>query len=131
MVKLRHQIGSEFKALLFTHNLIAGDDDTPLSQTWILKKPSEIESGNYPRYFKYSINQYAQQWEQLNARLKEITRVLKQQSEENMDLQQIYIKKILNKKQTFLRKSLHDLVVLDCVSIIHRNNVLKFGASSL
>src|SRR3990167_10967042 len=90
MVKLRHQIGSEFKALLFTHNLIAGDDDTQLSQTWILKKLSVIESGNYPRYFKYSINQYAQQWEQLNARLKEITKVLKQQSEENMDLQQIY-----------------------------------------
>ena len=26
---------------------------------------------------------------------------------------------------------LHDLVVLDCVSIIHRNHVLKFGARSL
>ena len=90
MVKLRHQIGSELKALLFTHNLIDGDDDTALCQTWITKKLSEIESGNYPKYFKYSINQYVQQWEQLGIRVKEITLMLQQQSEDDKNLQQIY-----------------------------------------
>ena len=90
MVRLRHQIGSEFKSLLFTQNLIEGDDDTALSQTWITKKLSEVESKNYPKYFKYSLNQYAQQWTQISMRIKEITIVLKQQSAEDNGLQQIY-----------------------------------------
>ncbi len=53
-------MGSELKALLFINNLITGNDDAPPSQIWIAKKISAIESGNYPKYFKYSINQYAQ-----------------------------------------------------------------------
>lgn len=90
MVKLRHQIGAEFKALLFTQNLIDADDDTPLSSKWIEKKLSEIKAGTYPKYFKYALAQYAQQWEQLNERMKAITIMLKQQSEEDKSLQQIY-----------------------------------------
>lgn len=90
MVKLRHQIGSELKALLFTQNLIDADDDTALCQKWILEKLSEIESGEHPTYFKYTIRQYAQQWEQLNMRIKEINGMLKKQALEDNSLQQIY-----------------------------------------
>jgi transposase len=90
MVTLKHQIGAELKALLFTQNWIDKDDDTVLSQKWLSKKLSDIESSHHSHYFKYSVNQYAQQWQQLNTRIKEINTMLKQQSQEDIGLQQIY-----------------------------------------
>ena len=90
MVKLKHQVGAEFKSLLFTQGLISMDDDTILGQEWILKKLIEVEEKNYSEYFLYSLNQYAQQWSQLNTRLKEINKMIKRQAQEEKDLQQIY-----------------------------------------
>jgi len=90
IVKLKHQVGAEFKALLFTQGLISMDDDTVLRQEWILKKLIEVEYKNYSEYFLYSLNQYAQQWSQLNIRLKEINKIIKRQANEEKDLQQIY-----------------------------------------
>jgi transposase len=90
MVKLRHQIGGQLKSLLFTHGLIDLDDDTKVCQIWITKKLLDVENGGYSKDFLYTINQYAQQWTQLNARIKEIYKMIKQQSTEDNGLQQLY-----------------------------------------
>lgn len=90
MVKLRHQIGGQLKSLLFTHGLIDLDDDTKVCQIWITKKLLDVENGGYSKDFLYTINQYAQQWTQLNARIKEIDKMIKQQSTEDNGLQQLY-----------------------------------------
>ena len=66
------------------------DDDTVLGQEWILKKLIEVEARNYSEYFLYTLNQYAQQWTQLNICLKEINKMIKHQANEEKDLQQIY-----------------------------------------
>ncbi|KGP62225.1 hypothetical protein EP47_01020, partial [Legionella norrlandica] len=70
MVRLKRQIGAELKSLLFTQNLIDSDDDTVLNQEWLFKKLAEVESGNHSPYFKYTISEYAQQWQQLNIRIR-------------------------------------------------------------
>lgn len=90
IVKLKHRVGAELKALLFTQGLISMDDDTVLGQEWILKKLIEVEAKNYSEYFLYTLNQYAQQWTQLNIRLKEVNKMIKRQANEEKDLQQIY-----------------------------------------
>lgn len=90
IVKLKHQVGLEFKALLFTQGLIDMNDDTILCQTWISKKLTEISEKNYSEYFMYTLNQYAEQWNQLNIRLKEINKMIKFQANEDKDLQKIY-----------------------------------------
>jgi transposase len=90
IVKLKHQVGAEFKSLLFTQGLISMDDDTVLGQEWISNKLIEVDGKNYSEYFLYSLNQYAQQWSQLNNRLKEINKMIKRQANEEKGLQQIY-----------------------------------------
>jgi transposase len=90
IVKLKHQVGYQLKALLFTQGLIDMDDDTILCQTWISKKIIEVEAGNYSKNFLYTLNQYVQQWLQLNIRVKEIDKMLKLQANEERGLQDIY-----------------------------------------
>ena len=90
IVKLKHQIGLEFKALLFTQGLISMDDDTVLGQEWVSKKLIEVKEKKYSKYFIYTLNQYAQQWLQLNTRLKEINKMIKHQASEDKGLQEIY-----------------------------------------
>jgi transposase len=90
IVRLKHQVGSEFKALLFTQGLIDMNDDTALCQTWISKKLLEVKSKKYSEYFLYTLNQYAQQWLELNTRLKEIKRMIQRQAKEDEVLQRIY-----------------------------------------
>ncbi|HEY4830963.1 MAG TPA: IS110 family transposase [Waddliaceae bacterium] len=90
IVKLKHQVGYQLKALLFTQGLIDMDDDTILCQSWIAKKLIEVEAGNYSKHFLYTLNQYIEQWFQLNARVKEIDKMIKRQSNEERGLQDIY-----------------------------------------
>ena len=90
IVKLKHQVGYQLKALLFTQGLIDMDDDTILCQTWISKKLISVEAGNYSKDFLYTLNQYVQQWLQLNIRVKEIDKMVQHQANEERGLQDIY-----------------------------------------
>jgi transposase len=90
IAKLRHQVGQQFKALLFTQGLIDGEDDTKLCQKWLLKKIDDVEQGGYSKDFCYSVNQYAQQWLQLTKRMKEIESRLKIQASKDKVLQTVY-----------------------------------------
>ncbi len=90
MSKLKHQVGQQLKSLLFTQNLIDGDDDTRLCKKWVTKKLFEIKDANYSEDFLYSVNQYAQQWTQLNEHITEIELKLGIQANEEKGLQSIY-----------------------------------------
>ena len=90
MVKLRHQVGQQFKALLFTQGLIEAEDDTMICQKWLSKKLTEVEQKGYSKDFCFSINQYAEQWIQITERIKEIGSKLEIQAEEEKGLQIIY-----------------------------------------
>jgi len=90
IVKLRHQVGQQFKALLFTQGLIDHDDDTRVSQKWLLKKVAEVKQKGYSEDFCYSVNEYAEQWIQLNNKLKEIELRLAAQAQSEKELQTIY-----------------------------------------
>jgi transposase len=88
--RLRQQVGGQFKSLLFTQELIKGNDDTRVSQKWIREKLSDIEKGNYPKDFFYSARRYAKEWEDLSEKLKEICGELKTQAEGEKSIQTIY-----------------------------------------
>ena len=90
ILKLRHQVGQQFKALLFTQGLIEVGDDTVLCQKWLSKKLGEVTRGSYSEDFCYSVNQYAEQWRQVTERMKEIESRLEVQAEEEKGLQIIY-----------------------------------------
>lgn len=90
IVCLRHQVGNQLKSLLFTQGLIDMEDDTVLSESWLSHKLCEVETSNHSKDFCYSVNQYAQQWIQLNRYMKEVERRLEVQANEDNILQQIY-----------------------------------------
>jgi transposase len=87
---LRQQVGAQFKSLLFTQGLIAGKDDTRISQKWITQKLSKIEEGNYPKDFLYSAKFYAKEWSDLTEKLKEIREQFILQAEGEKSIQTIY-----------------------------------------
>jgi transposase len=88
--QLRQRVGGQLKSLLFTQGLIKGNDDTKICQKWITEKLSEIEKGNYPKYFFYSVKRYAKEWEDLTEKIKEILGELKIQAEGERSIQTIY-----------------------------------------
>lgn len=90
LCRLRHQVGQQFKALLFTQGLIDMDDDTVLCKTWLLQKLLEVKKANFSADFCYSLNQYAEQWIQLTEHMQEVEKRLEIQSQEEQTLQQIY-----------------------------------------
>jgi transposase len=87
---LRHQIGQQFKGLLFTQGLIEMEDDTVLCKKWLLQKLCEVENAGYSKDFCYSLHQYAKQWIQLNDHMKEIESRLAVQAKEEKGLQLLY-----------------------------------------
>jgi transposase len=89
-VRLRHQVGQQLKALLFTQGMIDGSDDTTLCEKWISKKLYEVEKASYSKDFCYSVTQHAQDWLYFNKRLKEVEKRLEIQSEEEKGLQLLY-----------------------------------------
>lgn len=90
IVKLRHQVGQQFKALLFTQGLIDYQDDNKVSQKWLLNKVAEVNQKGFSDDFCYSVNEYAEQWIQLNHKLKEIGLRLTVQAQSEKGLQAIY-----------------------------------------
>lgn len=90
MMKLRIQVGNQLKALLYTQGLISVDDDTVIREKWIERKIAEIESGNHPEDFLFTVRQYQSQWVQLNDRLKTIKKRMVEQAKKDQALQAIY-----------------------------------------
>jgi transposase len=90
ILRLRHQVGQQFKALLFTQGLIDSGDDTCICKKWILKKLDEIKHANYSEDFCFSVNQYAEQWVELTERIKKIEARLAIQIKNEKGLQLIY-----------------------------------------
>ena len=90
LLKLRHQVGQQFKSLLFTQGLVECEDDTRVCQKWISQKLLAVAQGSYTKDFCYSLDQYAQQWTALTDRMKEVESRLKTQAKGEMGLQLIY-----------------------------------------
>lgn len=88
--RLRQQVGVKLKSLLFTQGLIHKDDDSRVSKNWISQKLSEIREGNHPWELCYAVEQYAEQWNNLTAKMKEIESKLKMQSKEDKDIHTLY-----------------------------------------
>ncbi len=90
MIKLRNQVGNQFKSLLFTQGLIAVEDDTVISEKWIKGKIIEIKEKKFSGDFIFTVEQYQDQWLQLHNRVKEITKRMKLQAKQEQGLQDIY-----------------------------------------
>lgn len=90
MMKLRNQIGNQFKSLLYTQGLIDMDDDTVISVKWIEQKIIEIKDRGFSEDFIFTVKQYQDQWIQLNDRTKEITKMMKLQATQDQGLHAIY-----------------------------------------
>jgi transposase len=90
MMKLRNQVGNQCKSLLYTRGLIDTDDDTVISKKWIANKVIEIKNKGFSEDFLFTVEQYQDQWIQLNERLKEITKRMKEQAKQEPGLQVIY-----------------------------------------
>lgn len=88
--KLRHQVGQQFKSLLFTQGLIKCEDDTRVCKNWITQKLLEVKQGGYTEDFYYSLDQYAQQWIALSDRMKAVELRVKIQAKEETGLHCIY-----------------------------------------
>jgi transposase len=90
IIKARHRVGQEFKALLFTQGLIDVEDDTVVCSTWLLQKLNEVATAGYSDDFYYSLDQYAQQWLQHNDRMQTVEARLIIQAKEDNGLQLLY-----------------------------------------
>ena len=90
IVKARHRVGQEFKALLFTQGLIEPEDDTVVCPIWLSQKLNEVLTVGYSADFHYSLDQYSQQWVQLNDRIKAVEAKLVTQANNDNGLQLLY-----------------------------------------
>lgn len=90
MMKLRNQIGNQLKSLLFTQGLIDTHDDRVMSEKWIKKKQIEIRNAGFSDDFLFTIEQYKDQWIQLNERIKKVVQRMKMQAKKEPELQRIY-----------------------------------------
>ena len=86
----RTRVGQQLKSLLFTQGLIAISDETRICKKWIDQKLTEIEQGNYSRDFFYTVKQYAEEWQNLTQKMKEIEKQLQIQAEGDSALHTIY-----------------------------------------
>lgn len=86
----RARVGIQLKSLLFTQGLIDGNDSTTICKTWIKNKLLEIEKGNHPEDFYYTAKQYAEEWEALTLKMKDIEKRLKNQADSEKELHRIY-----------------------------------------
>ena len=90
MMRARNRVGNQLKALLYTQGLIGCEDDTVISKKWIETKLEEVKRGNFIEDFIFTVEQYQDEWIQLNNRIKEITKRMKAQAEKESGLQGIY-----------------------------------------
>jgi transposase len=89
-MKLRIQIGNQLKSLLYTQGLVALDDDTVVREKWIVKKITQIKAAGFSEDFIFTVEQYQNQWVQLNNQLKEIKKRMDIQAKSDRSLQDIY-----------------------------------------
>lgn len=90
IMKARHRVGQEFKALLFTQGLVEAEDDTVVCSTWLLQKLNEVAIAEYSGDFYFSLDHYAQQWLQHNDRIKTVEAKLAIQANSDNGLQLLY-----------------------------------------
>lgn len=90
MMKLRNQVGNQLKSLLFTQGLIDINDDAIISQKWIERKIIEIKEKNFLEDFIFTVEQYQNQWIQLNDTVKTVTNRMRLQAKYDPGLQIIY-----------------------------------------
>lgn len=89
-VKSRHQVGARLKSLLYTQGLIDVDDETKVSKKWMREKLLEIEKKKLPSDFYYCANKYAEEWNHLTEKIKEIEKQFKAQEQREKDILAIY-----------------------------------------
>ncbi|MCI5057554.1 MAG: transposase, partial [Flavobacteriales bacterium] len=68
----RTRVGTQLKSLLLTQGLIDGNDNTVICKKWINQKLGEIEEGNYQENLYYTAKQYAEEWESLTLKMKDV-----------------------------------------------------------
>ena len=90
MMRTRNMVGNQLKSLLYTQGLIECEDDTVISEKWIAGKLVQIKSGNFIDDFIFTVEQYQDEWIQLNNRVKEVTKRMKAQAKKESALQAIY-----------------------------------------
>lgn len=88
--KLRQQVGSRLKSLLFTQGLIEEDNTARISKKWITQKLFEIEKGDYPSDFYYTVKTYTEEWDHLTEKIQEIEKRLKLQAASEKEIHKIY-----------------------------------------
>ena len=90
MMRTRNITGNQLKSLLYTQGLIECEDDTAISEKWIAAKLNEIKRGGFIEDFIFTVEQYGDEWIQLNNRIKTITKRMKSQAKKELGLQAIY-----------------------------------------
>ncbi len=90
LMRKRLRAGQQIKALLFTQGLIEVEDDTTLSEIWLVKKLNEVSKVNFSGDFRFTLDHYAQQWRYLTQCVREVEQRLKAQAKEDDGLQHIY-----------------------------------------
>ena len=90
MMRARNSVGNQLKSLLYTQGLIECEDDTVISEKWIAIKLEAIKRSNFIEDFVFTVEQYQDEWIQLNNRVKEITKRMKAQAKKEPALQAIY-----------------------------------------
>lgn len=88
--KSRQQVGARLKSLLFTQGLIDGDDKTRVCKKWTTEKLLEIEKKKLSSDLYYCVNKYAEEWDHLTEKIKEIEEQFKVQAQSEKDIQAIY-----------------------------------------
>jgi len=89
-MKLRGQVGNQFKALLYQQGEIELSDDRVISKKWIDEKVSQIKNRGYGEDFIFTVEHYQKKWIQLNDEVKEIEKRMKEQKRSDPGLQMIY-----------------------------------------
>jgi len=79
----RQRIGNQLKGVLFTQGLIDVNDDTRISSRWIIKKINELSKLQAHEDLSYSVQRYAEEWNDLTRRLKMIEGQLQNQAKED------------------------------------------------
>jgi Transposase and inactivated derivatives len=90
MMRTRNSIGNQLKALLHTQGLIGCEDDVVISKKWIAVKLEEIKRAHFIEDFIFTVEQYQDEWIQLNNRITEITKRMKTQAKQDAGLQALY-----------------------------------------
>jgi transposase len=90
LVKNRTRLSNQIKALLFQYGLIKAEDESIVSKKWVNTVVKNVNEGTYPEGFKYTVQIHAEEWFAVDKRIKEVTKKLTEQAEEEKELDDIY-----------------------------------------